>query len=128
VIERIAAAAAVAQRDPEIAVPAEGELATVVVRVRLFEGEDRALAGGVEDPSAALALRGGELGEDGVAVAVGVVDEGPAFVRPAGIEREPQEPLLTAATDPVTDVEDHGRRAARRIERHDAAGALVDEK
>ena len=60
---RVAAGAAVAEADVQVAVRAEGELAAVVVRVRLVDvSSTRSLAGRARRPRLVGAA---ELGEDG---------------------------------------------------------------
>ena len=99
---RVAAGAAVAEAEVQVAVRAERELPAVVVRVRLVEGEEDALGGRVEQRRQRL-VGDAELGEHGVAVALArrVVDEGARVVRPVGMQRQPEQALLAAAEDAV---------------------------
>src|SRR5262249_39813630 len=89
----IALAAAVAEADVEEAVRTESETAPIVVRERLADEEHVGAArrGDVAVGGYAKARH------VGVAGAVRVVDEDPRIARIAGMERDAEQPLRTAA-------------------------------
>ena len=98
VVQRIAAAAAVAQADVEIAVGTKRQVAAVVIRERLL---DEAAAVGPHQVEARAgidrALRVARVARDhGVAVEIGEVDVEAPRGRVVGREREPEQPALAA--------------------------------
>src|SRR5581483_12404352 len=107
---RVAARAAVAHAHVEPAVGAEGDHAAVVVRVRLAHAQEHARARADAAPSVRA-----EGDDERVAVRAGVVDVETAIARVAGVEGEPEQPLLARrGGDAVADVEErpHTPRAA----------------
>ena len=99
----IAARTAVAQAEPEPAVGREGELAAIVVRIRLFLREEHAGGGLVH---AASILPRPVLDHARVALDVGVVDVEERVGLVARMEREPEETLLAPRHHLVGDVEE----------------------
>ena len=116
---RVAAGAAVAEADEQVAVVVEEEQAAVVVGVRLVDFEQR--------PGGALVglavLLGLVLDHPRVAVRVRVVDVEEARSRVVRCEGDREEPLLAAGGDLVGDVEQGGLLAAGR-DADDLAGLL----
>ena len=107
----VARGAAIADRDVEVAVGAEGQVPGVVVPLRLGDLEDGPL--GVPSDGPAV-RRGPELRQDErVAVAVGrprprrrrVPEVEPAVVGERGVERDAEQALLAARGDGVPEVE-----------------------
>jgi hypothetical protein len=88
---------AVAEPDVEVAVGTERELAAVVVRLRVVDGEEVALRSRVDHASVH-----GELVDSRVAVATGVVD---VEVRTVRRERQAEQAALTAVGHLILEVE-----------------------
>ena len=104
VLQRVAATAAVAQPDVQVAVRAEGQLPAVVVGERVGQREQDALAGRVGRLQVG---RGGQLGDDRRAVAgSAVVDEEAPVGGEVGVEGQAQQPALAAGADAIA----RGRR------------------
>src|SRR5205823_2333128 len=97
----VAAGAAVAHADPELAVGPELELAAVVVRVGLRD--EQKLPRRARDRASPV---GAVLDDARVAVPVGVVDVEEPVLRVAGVEGDREKPLLPAAQDEAPDVEE----------------------
>src|ERR1043165_1064508 len=127
VIVRIAAGAAVADADVEVAVGPELQLAAVVIgELGVRDGEDDGAAGDV----GAVGI-GGEDGvaRDGdVAVRRGVVDEEETVRRVVRMEGEAEEPALVAAGNEAADVEEGRGQDARAVPDDDGAALLDDEE
>jgi hypothetical protein len=108
----VAGGAAVADRDVEVAVRAEREVAGVVVALRLRDLQQCPLRPTID---AAAVRRRPELGQDeGVAVVLGrprpsggaVPDEQPSVVGVVGVERDAEQALLAAGEDGVSEVQE----------------------
>jgi hypothetical protein len=125
VLLRVAAAAAVAQGDVEEPVGPEGETAAVVVREGLGHEQDALLAARIRDVPCRRVRP--ELGDVGVAVAVGVVDEEAAVLGVTRVEGEAEEAPLPAARDAAGDVEE-GRRHDRPVPQDANAPALLHDE
>ena len=119
----VVAATAVAGADVEEAVGAEGELAAVVVALRIVVDEDGAGAGGVGEV-VALAM---ELDEVLLGVLAGVVDVEQPGARVVRREREAEQPLLATGRDPVADVEEGRRELASGADDVDPPALADDE-
>ena len=98
-------AASVTQPDVEVSIlrPKE-EQPTIVVRRRLVDKHDRLGARRVS----AIRIRGRHLvsRDDGIAIAIGVVDEKIAIVRVVGMEGDAEQPALPATADEFGDVQE----------------------
>ena len=95
------AAAAVSHPDVEQPVRPELELAALVIRVRLVDEEE------LPHPKRRASFGAGPvLGDDGVAVAVDVVDEEPPVLLVIGMERDREQPALAAERHQATDVQE----------------------
>src|SRR5688572_24834738 len=103
----IAAGPAVAHADVQKAVAVELELPPVVIRVGLPDEQE--LAGGRLHAASAA---GAELDDPRVPAAVGVVHVEAVVARIRGMERDREQPLLSAADDPVADVEERPSKPA----------------
>ncbi len=117
---RIAARAAIAHRDVQVAIGSERELTAVVVVERLRDLEDHDLGRLVRQRAAR-----GEAGDlRAQRSAARVVEEEHTTAREVGREREPEESLLAAELDVVADVEEHGRGRVALAEGEDATRLL----
>ncbi len=112
VAQGIAAAAAVAQTDVEIAVRAKGQLAAVVVLEGLVDDQELLLAGRVGPVGVkvypARRAGGGQKAETGhhrAPLAVGVVDVKMALGHIVRREGQAQQPSLPATAHPICDVQ-----------------------
>ena len=118
-MRRIVARAAVAEADVEIAVRTEREVAAVVIGERLRDERRPVGAAPAQiEPRRGIGddrvRRAAEARDDGVAGAVGEVDEEAAARRRVRRKREPEQSLLAARDDRGRQVEKVGRRARRR--------------
>ncbi len=104
VAERVAARAAVAGGDVQVAVGPEVDVAAVVVRERLVDLEEDPLAAGVG--LVRCRRRDAERRHHGVPVEVGVVHEQPRVGREVRGEGQPEQAALAARQDPLADVEE----------------------
>src|SRR5215216_1694888 len=95
----------VTQPDVEISIlrPKE-EQTTVVVRRRLVDEQDGFGARRVS--AVRICARHPVSGDDGAAVAIGVVDENVSIVRVVGMEGDAEQPALPATADEVGDVQE----------------------
>ena len=121
--KRIAAAAAVAHPHEQVAGAVEGEGPAVVVRERLVDAQQDALAAGVRST-----VHDPELAHDrGAVVARGVVHEHARILGHVRMECQPKEAVLAAGHDPVRDVEERfGEQGPRGV--HDPyASSLLDD-
>jgi len=106
---RITSASTVAERDIQVAVRAESDLAAVVVRVGLVDGEEDHLRVGVGH---VRILRDGEAADPCVAGGVRVVHEDLPVGGVLGMKGECEEPALAACAHPVPQVQE--RRGGHR--------------
>ena len=118
-VHGVVAGAAVAERDVEVAVGAEGDLPAVVVGERLGHLQEHPLAGGVGREGVARGPR--QLGDHAAPVrARGVVHEDAAVGLVVRVEREPEQAALAARPHAVVEVHEHRRRGVSGHEGDDA--------
>ena len=131
VVVRVAARAAVAGRDVQVAVGPERQRSAVVVRIGLVDPEQDDLAAAVGAVRAGL---GREGRDDRVAFEVRVVDEEARIVGEVRVEGEPEEPAFSAGRQAVADVEErvaeqlpiaHDPDLAALLEHEDAPAAVA---
>ena len=128
----IVARAAVAHADVEKAVRAEGEIAAVVIRERLADERERpSLQSQIEARrrigDQPVRRRSPEARDDGVAGAVGEVDEEAAAARVVGRERQAEQAPLAAGDDGAAQVEKVGAGHHAVADDPDAPALLDDE-
>ena len=97
------------------------QVTAVVVGGRLRDLEHDPFAALADPPVGELKVR-----DDRVAILVGVVDEQPAVVGDHRVERQAQQPALTAAADAIADVEGDLWWTLPARQPQDATGLLDD--
>ena len=106
VLLRVAAAAAVAQSDVQVAIRAKGDLPAVVVGKRLRLSQDRVSRIGIADVW--ILRRNCVASHHGVARVVRVIDVEEAVIGVVGVESQAEQALLAATAHQVGDIQERG--------------------
>ena len=124
-VSGIARRAPVPEPDPEFSVGAERELAAVVIRERLIDGEQGHGRGRVGDVGVDRYRKANDLG---IPAHVGEVDVEEAVRLVVGMEHETQEPLLASRGDQGGQIEKRSGEELGTVEDENRAPLLDEEE